>query len=54
MATPERAFLDMLYLNKDFFVDNVNLLDRQLIGRILPAYKSAALEKRVAKLLQNG
>ncbi len=54
MATPERAFLDMLYLNKDFFVDNVNLLDKQLIGRILPAYKSAALEKRVAKLLQNG
>lgn len=54
MATPERAFLDMLYLNKDFYVDNVNLLDKQLIGRILPAYKSAALEKRVAKLLQNG
>ena len=30
--------------------DNVNIADRQLIERILPAYKSAALEKRVLKL----
>lgn len=54
IATPERAFLDMLYLNKDFYFDNINSLDRQLIDRILPAYKSAALEKQVAKLLKNG
>jgi hypothetical protein len=52
IATPERAFLDMQYLNKDFYFDNLNPLDRQLIERILPAYKSAALEKRVAKLLK--
>jgi len=52
IATPERALLDMLYLNKDFYFDNINPLDRQLIGRILPAYRSAALEKRVAKLLK--
>lgn len=54
IATPERAFLDMLYLNKDFYFDNTNSLDKQLIARILPAYKSTALEKRVAKLLGNG
>lgn len=54
IATPERAFLDILYLNKDFYFDNVNPLDRQLIARILPVYKSAALEKRVVKLLKNG
>jgi len=54
IATPERAMLDMLYLNKDFYFDNINSLDMQLIGRILPAYKSAALEKRVAKLQNNG
>lgn len=53
-ATPERAFLDMLYLNKNFYFDNINLPDRQLIERIIPAYKSAALEKRVAKLFGNG
>ena len=54
IATPERAFLDMLYLNKDFYFDNINPLDRQLISRIVPAYKSAALEMRVVKLLKNG
>jgi hypothetical protein len=54
IATPERAFLDMLYLNKDYFFDNINTLDRQLISRIITAYKSTALEKRVTRLLENG
>ncbi|MGV8094450.1 MAG: hypothetical protein AB2L24_21550 [Mangrovibacterium sp.] len=54
IATPERAFLDIVYLNRDFYFDNINSLDKQLMSRILPTYKSAALEKRVAKLLQNG
>lgn len=53
-ATPERALVDMLYLNKDFYFDNINTLNKQLIARILPVYKSMALEKRVAKLLKNG
>jgi hypothetical protein len=54
IAIPERAFLDILYLNKDFYVDNINPLDKQLIENILPIYKSVALEKRVANLIQNG
>lgn len=54
VATPERAFLDMLYLNKDFYFDNINSLDRQLISRIIHIYKSAALKKRVTELLKNG
>jgi hypothetical protein len=54
IATPERAFLDTLYLNKEFYFDNLNSLDRRQINKILPAYCSAALEKRVAKLLKNG
>lgn len=53
IAIPERAFLDMLYLNKDFYFDNLNPLDGQIVARIVPAYRSAALEKRVAKLLAN-
>ncbi len=53
MASPERAFLDMLYLNKDFYFDNIQSLDQQLIARILPAYQSAALEKRAGKILKN-
>lgn len=54
IATPERAFLDMLYLNKDYYFDNINPLDREMIELILPAYKSVALENRVLKLLENG
>jgi hypothetical protein len=54
IATPERAFLDIMYLNKNFYFDNLNPLDRQSIDRIVPAYKSIALEKRVTKLLENG
>jgi hypothetical protein len=54
IATPERAFLDTLYLNKYFYFDNLNPLDRQQIEWLAPAYRSAALEKRVSKILQNG
>ncbi|MCK9300996.1 MAG: hypothetical protein PHT87_04465 [Bacteroidales bacterium] len=53
MASPERAFLDLLYLNKDFYFDNTQSLDKQLIARILPGYRSAALERRVEKILKN-
>ena len=54
IATPERAFLDILYLNKDFYFDNLNPLNRLLISQILPAFQSAALEKRVTKIIKNG
>jgi len=54
MATPERAFLDILYLNKDFYFDNLKPLDKQMIDKIIPAYKSMSLETRVQKLLANG
>lgn len=54
IALPERALLDILYLCKDFYFDNLNAIDRKLVDRILPTYRSAALEKRVTKLLKNG
>ena len=50
MATPERAFLDIQYLNKDFYFDNLKPLDKQKIDKIIPAYKSISLQKRVHKL----
>ena len=50
MATPERAFLDILYLNKEFCFDNLKPLDKQKIDKIIPAYKSISLQKRVHKL----
>jgi hypothetical protein len=51
MAIPERAFLDMLYLNKRFYFDNLRVLDKVKIAKLLPVYNSPALEKTVKTLL---
>ncbi|MEG1573442.1 MAG: hypothetical protein RR328_07845, partial [Bacteroidales bacterium] len=54
IATPERAFLDLIYLNKEYYFDNLNPLDKELINKLLPIYNSKTLTARVKKLLQNG
>lgn len=54
IATPERAFLDLLYLDSNYFFDNTNPLDRQLIEKLLPIYNSKTLTQRVTKILKNG
>ena len=51
MATPERAFLDMLYLNKRFYFDNLHVLDKKKIAKLLPVYHSQVFEKNVNNLL---
>ena len=53
IATPERAFLDTLYLNKDFYFDNVSLLNKEKIKKFLPIYNSKQLNLRVNKILKN-
>ena len=52
IATPERAFLDMMYLSagKCYF-DNLHPLDQELIRQIVPVYNSPTLTKRVEALL---
>src|SRR5665647_1405239 len=47
IATPERAFLDLLYLNTRFHFDNVNPLNKELVYKFLPIYQSATMIKRV-------
>ena len=54
IATAERAFLDLLYLNTDYYFDNLNPLRKQLIYNLLPIYQSKALSVRVNKFLKNG
>ncbi len=54
IATPERAFLDVLYLNKNFYFDNLNPLNPDLIQKILPLYQSKTQEKKAQKIMQNG
>jgi hypothetical protein len=53
IASPERAFLDLLYLEKDYYFDNLNPLKKVLIMSLLPAYESKTLTQRVNKLLKN-
>jgi hypothetical protein len=53
IASPERAFLDLLYLESQFYFDNLNSLDKKLVFKILPIYESKALTRRVEKLMKN-
>lgn len=53
IATPERAFLDLLYLNGNTHFDNLNPLNKELVYKILPIYQSSIMIKRVTSLLQN-
>ncbi len=53
IATPERAWLDILYLNKNFYCDNLHPLDKDMVKKIIPIYQSVALEVRALKLLEN-
>ena len=53
IATPERAFLDTLYLNGATYFDNINPLKKELIEKLLPVYNSKILNKRVQKIFEN-
>src|SRR6056297_379966 len=53
MATPERAFLDTLYLNREYYFDTIQSLDKERIFSIIHIFQSSLLEKRVQKLLKN-
>ena len=53
IATAERAFLDMLYLNGATYFDNVHPLKKELIEQLLPLYQSKILDKRVQKIFAN-
>ena len=54
IAIPERAFLDILYLNKEYYFDNLTPLDKNLITKLLPEYNSKTLTTKVKKLFANG
>jgi hypothetical protein len=54
IASPERAFLDFLYLEKEFHFDNLNPLNKEIVHELLPVYESKALINTVKKYLKNG
>lgn len=49
IATTERAFLDVIYLNKEYHFDNLGSLNWNKVFEILPIYQNKQMEKRVAK-----
>lgn len=53
IATPERGFLDMVYLSSgNCYFDNLHPLDRTKVKRLLPYYRSKVLTERVSELLK--
>jgi hypothetical protein len=52
IASVERAFLDLLYLDSDYYFDNINPLNKDLVYKLLPIYKSKVMSERVEKLFQ--
>jgi len=52
IATPERAFLDTLYLNGFFYFDNIKQLNVKKIYELLPIYNSASLMRKTDKILK--
>ena len=52
IATPERAFLDMVYLSAgNCYFDNLRPLSVKQVRKLLPLYRSQKLNERVATLL---
>lgn len=52
IATKERAFLDVMYLNTDYYFDHIDLLDQDELMKIIPIYRSERMIKRLKKMLQ--
>jgi hypothetical protein len=53
MASAERAFLDLCYLQKHCYFDNLKPLDNKQIEEMLRAYQSKAMTRRVKELVNN-
>lgn len=49
IASPERAFLDIVYFSKDYHFDNLSSLNWDKVFEIISIYNNKSLEKRVKK-----
>lgn len=50
IATKERAFLDIMYLNKDYHFDNLSPLDWDKVFAMLPGYGNKRMAQKVSFL----
>ena len=53
IATPERAFLDVVYLNGDYYFDRLSALNWDRVFEILPIYNNKRMEKKVHEYSQH-
>lgn len=53
IATKERAFLDRIYVSRDYHFDNLNVLDWDKVFEILPIYQNKRMSSRVRKYYKN-
>lgn len=49
IATPERAFLDAVWIYKDYHFDNLSLLNWDAVWELLPIYESPTMVRRVKR-----
>ena len=52
MATKERAFLDRIYISKDYHFDNLDALDWDKVFEISPIYNNKRMEKKVREYFE--
>lgn len=53
MASKERAFLDVLYLNKEYYFDNLAPLDFNKVFELLPIYNNKRMAQKVHKYFKD-
>jgi hypothetical protein len=52
-ASKERAFLDVIYLNKDYHFDNLTPLDFKKVQALLPIYNNKRMVHQVKRYFEN-
>lgn len=53
IASPERAFLDTIYIHKDYHFDNLGSLNWDKVFEILPIYKNKRMTKKVNEFFEH-
>ncbi len=53
IATKERAFLDTIYINKDYHFDNLSPLDWDRVFEMLPMYNNKRMAKKVKEFYED-
>ena len=53
MASKERAFLDRIYVSKDYHFDHLDVLDWDKVFKVLPIYHNKRMEKKVREYFKH-